>query len=346
MKKQLLIGCFFTAFLLISPVVNAQSVKGKVVDAITGSPISNASVYLKGLSKGTISNAQGEFTLNTGESTIPLIISYVGYQSDTINNYNGKTLAVKLSPRNQVLREVVIGDKSRAKYMKIFITQFIGSRDEDCTIVNPEVIKFTYNRKTRTLAANASQPLIIHNKKLGYNITCFLSAFSYLRSSTPKKTSYKGDYFFAEDTLALPPDEIKTILKARDKAYYGSRMHFLRSVWANDLKGNNFFYGYANTNFAFNNIRANREQLLSDTSTINLVKGINHFLEFPCMIIKYNGGNESHLSFENGTKDLRLTPGSYNNSQLIWSGRMGGQRVSELLPVDFEPSEQLSNTSK
>ncbi len=329
------------AFLLFTAFAHAQVVKGTVVDATTGNPIRSASIYLDGLSKGTTSNAQGEFILYINETKKALIVSSLGYKADTIGNYNGKTLTVKLSPRAQVLREVVIGDKSREKYMKMFLTQFIGSRNEDCIIINPEAISFTYRK--RTLAANANQPLIIHNKKLGYKITYFLSAFSYARRSSPNQTSYKGNYVFAEDTLGLTPDEIKKIHQARDEAYYGSRMHFIRSVWANDLKKNNFFYDYANINFAFNNIRANNEKLLKDTLITTLVKSIHHFMEFPCMVIRYNGGNESHLSFHNGTKDELITPNSYNESNLIWSGRMGGQRVGELLPVDFEPSEPLSD---
>ncbi len=40
---------------------------------------------------------------------------------------------------------------------------------------------------------------------------------------------------------------------------------------------------------------------------------------------------------------MPLTPNSYNESNLIWSGKMGEQRVNVLLPVDFEPSEPISD---
>ena len=109
MKKQILIWCFFTALLLISIGTKAQVIKGKVVDAATGNPIAKASVYLKGLSKGTTSNTQGEFALYTDETSTPLLVSSLGYQPDTIANYNGKTLTVKLRRRAQVLREVNVG---------------------------------------------------------------------------------------------------------------------------------------------------------------------------------------------------------------------------------------------
>ena len=170
MKKLVLKSCFFTALLLLTVCVRAQSVKGKVVDAATGKPIPYASIYLKGLSKGTTSNKEGEFVLHTNETKIPLVVSSLGYQPDTIGNYNGKTLTVNLSRRAQVLREVTVGHiiTTREKQMKIFLTQFIGSRNKDCIITNPEDINFTYDKKAQTLGATVNRPLIIRNKKLGY----------------------------------------------------------------------------------------------------------------------------------------------------------------------------------
>jgi hypothetical protein len=371
MKKQILIWCFFTAFLLISIGVNAQVVKGKVVDVETGNPIPKASVYLKGSSKGTTSNAQGEFALYTNDTKIALIVSSLGYQPDTIGNYNGKTLTVKLSRRAQVLREVMVGHivTTREKQMKIFLTQFIGSRNKDCIITNPDDINFTYHQKTQTLEATVNQPLIIHNKKLGYKITYFLSAFSYSpqpilypwETSYKMQTSYKGNYVFEEDTLFLKPAEIKKIHKARDKAYYGSRMHFIRLAsagvdWynlADDERKTKFHYGYNNLdsnisrlrkfNFILNNIRANKEQLLNNIIVHNDAR---YFSGRPSGFIIYNGVDHSEVTFESGeiTFERRadavpLTPNSYNESNLIWSGKMGEQRVNVLLPLDFEPSE-------
>jgi len=373
MKKQILIGCFLTAFLLISISVNAQVIKGKVVDAETGSPIPKASVFLSGSSKGTSSNTQGEFILYTNETKTPLIVSSLGYQPDTIANYSGKTLTIKLSPRALVLREVMVGHivTTREKQMKIFLTQFIGSRNKDCVITNQDDINFTYHAKTQTLEATVNQPLIILNKKLGYKITYFLSAFSYSPQPTfyswetdyHMQTSYKGNYVFEEDTLGLTTAEMKKTHKARNKAYYGSRMHFIRLAmegveWYNlakDREKTKFSYGYNNLdssyskvrkfNFILNNISANREQLLNN---IILHNDTRYFSGRPSGGITYDGIDYTEVTFESGeilfkktAGEVHLTPASYNESNLIWAGKMGEQRVNVLLPVDFEPSEAL-----
>lgn len=301
MKRLLLIICFFTALLLLTVCVQAQSVKGKVVDAATDNPIPNTS-NLKGSSKGNTTN----------------------------------------------LREVVIGGSmTREKQMKIFITQFIGSRSKDCIITNTDDINFTYHKKTQTLTADVNQPLIIHNKKLGYKITYYLSAFSY----SPAETSYKGNYVFTEDTLFLSPAEMNKIHEARDKAYYGSRMHFIRSVWNNDLNKSKFVvgndnYNYNKTNYAFHHINANRGQLLNSTIinndiNANSTKWINFTFTkgiIPIAYFKYDSGEPTYITFQSRTKDVLLTINSYNESNLVWSGKAAKQRVGDLLPYDFKPS--------
>lgn len=368
MKKLLSIGCFCGALLLLAACAQAQVLKGRVVDAATGNPIAYASIYLKGSSKGTNSNKQGEFILYSNETKLPLIVSSVGYQPDTIGNYNGKTLTVKLIQRAQVLREVDVGSviMTREKQMKIFISQFIGSNSKDCIITNPDDITFTYDKKTQTLEATVNRPLIIRNKKLGYKITYFLSAFSYSpqpmlyhwETSYHMQTSYKGNYVFEEDTLFLKPAEMKKIRKARDKAYYGSRMHFIRLVlegtfWRNlkdDEKKTNFTFGYNNLNldypwvaFIINSIRAKGEQLLNN---IIIHNDARYFSGRPIGHITYKGVDHSEVTFNNGEKTFErpadaapLTPISYNESNLIWSGKMAEQRVGDLLPYDFEPSK-------
>jgi len=351
------------ALLLLNVYAEAQTIKGKVVDAASGNPIANANIFLQGSSKGTTTNAQGEFVLYTNETKTPLVVSYIGYQPDTIYNYHGKTVTAALNRSAQVLREVIVGDGNitRRQQMKIFVTQFIGAHSKDCIIMNPDDINFTYHKKTGALEASIYKPLIIRNKKLGYKITYFLTAFSYAPAYTSyteepyMQTSYSGNSIFEEDTLGLTPAEMKKIHKARDKAYYGSRMHFIRLVLAGvnwkkgslpgDEEKTKFSYMFGShekreTNFIFNNIRANKEQLFNSTILSN--DGY-WFIDKPWGSMTYKGYENSWVTFQSGEITLRrhpaLTPDSYNESNLIWCGKMAEQRVSELLPMDFEPSE-------
>ncbi len=335
--------CLFTiiAWSFLTICVQAQYVKGKVVDATTGNPISNASIYLNGSSKGTVSDTQGEFILYTTETNIPLVVSCVGYQSEVINNYSNKTLSVKLSPRVQQLREVVIGGMSREEMMKIFLTQFIGSKNKECIISNPDDINFTYRKKTQTLEADVSQPLIIYNKKLGYKITYFLSAFSH----SSFETLIEGNYVFAEDTLGLKPGEVKKILKERDKAYFGSRMHFIRSLWLNDLKQNKFTITTSTLVYVNNRQTGNTERT-SSTELVTVQNGEKFFIPLPNVSIKFSNEGLSYVTLREGYNGALITANGFHNSGLVWSGKISEQRVSELLPYEFEPLVPLSKTQK
>ena len=316
----------------------AQVITGKVIDAETKQPIEGANIYLNGTYKGTSSNKEGNFTLHTEEHQIPLIISYVGYESKIINHYSDEYFQVSLSRKKNILHEVTIGvteGMSRADEMAIFLREFIGSTGRDCIISNPDDIYFTYHKKNRELIARADQPLLIHNKLLGYKITYFLSYFNHI----PDETMYQGNYFFAEDTTGLAPNEIKKIYRARDEAYFGSRMHFIRSLWADELK-ENFFDLYitdpANTKFYPDSNR----RLYKDIVTTNGAgKAIRLKKE---MIIIYLGGKtESSLLDE---KELNTSSfigsNGWFSSDLTWSGEMGVQRVNKLLPFEFEPKKK------
>ena len=68
-------------FLLFAIPLLAQDITGKVVDADTHNPIAGVTIYLNGTYQGTSSNIEGDFIIHTSESHIPLIVSYVGYES-------------------------------------------------------------------------------------------------------------------------------------------------------------------------------------------------------------------------------------------------------------------------
>jgi hypothetical protein len=331
-------------FILFSICAHAQIITGKVTNADNGNPIANASIYLNGTSKGTSSDSEGKFTLVTNEHTIPLVISCVGYQSQTLDNYSTGNLSIALKTKQLILPEVVIGGISREEQLKIFLTQFLGAISKNCTISNTIDINFNYHKKAKTLDADASEPLIIYNKKLGYKITYFLSVFKY----APEGLRYGGNYFFTEDTVGLSAKELKKIHDARNMAYLGSRMHFIRSLWANRLDAEGFlaYYGVFNTT----------KYIVAKTS-IEILKYEKH-LDYSDLIKNGNVGQR----FINISQPIRLNYGAVETSGLrsdgskgsdgleiissdgyydpgiVWSGSMADQRVNVLLPYEFMPS--------
>lgn len=83
------------------------TVKGHVIDA-TGEPIIGASVIEKGTSSnGTITDYEGNFTLNVLPGAV-LVISYIGYVQQEVKTISGKTVDVKMREDAEMLEEVVV----------------------------------------------------------------------------------------------------------------------------------------------------------------------------------------------------------------------------------------------
>lgn len=88
--------------------VNAQAliVKGKVTDAADGFGITGCTVLVKGTTRSTITNVDGEYTIraNKGEK---LIFSYIGYETQTVK-VTSERLNITMQANSQILEECVV----------------------------------------------------------------------------------------------------------------------------------------------------------------------------------------------------------------------------------------------
>ena len=110
MASALLAGSPQTVFAEVNgvqTVMQTGTVKGQVVDA-TGEPVIGATVQVKGTTNGTITDFDGNFTLNNVPEKGILVISYIGYKTQEVN-ISGKTnVKVVLKEDTEVLDEVVV----------------------------------------------------------------------------------------------------------------------------------------------------------------------------------------------------------------------------------------------
>lgn len=94
----------------------AQSIKGKVKNS-NNEPLTGASVHWLRSAIGTSTDSSGQFELQLPKESIKkLVISFVGYQSDTITITNETAIEVKLSGTKQ-LGEVVVKGKRPGIYI-------------------------------------------------------------------------------------------------------------------------------------------------------------------------------------------------------------------------------------
>lgn len=99
------------AFFLLFPVfLQAAVLKGKITDA-KGEPLPFASVYLKGTTKGTTSNAEGFYAFELPEGEHLLVCQYIGFQKQEIRmtlKAGENTKNFTLYPNEKTLKEVKI----------------------------------------------------------------------------------------------------------------------------------------------------------------------------------------------------------------------------------------------
>lgn len=94
--------------LLMSVVAFAQNqVTGHVADA-TGEPIIGANVTVKGTTVGTITDIDGNFTLEVGSTDSTLVVSFIGYKSAEAAIKGKSPINVILQEDTETLDEVVV----------------------------------------------------------------------------------------------------------------------------------------------------------------------------------------------------------------------------------------------
>lgn len=224
-----------------------QVKKGRVLDAITKNPIPGASVFVNASGIATICDNDGYFSLNKFiESNLNNItIAAVGYQTNTYKiNTAKEEVVIFLTHFVKELDPVIVQNTEKngwQKYGTGFLESFLGYSDiaNQCIIENPEVISFYFNKSSQVLTAKAQKPLIIQNKALGYKITYWLDHFEHYYKT--RIISFSGSSLFEDKITKNTRKKLKSIyLENRKTAYNGSVLHFIRTVYQNQLETSGF----------------------------------------------------------------------------------------------------------
>lgn len=241
MRKYLLLLLLVTRFSLFAQV----NISGKVTDLSTGKPIENASVILSNSTIGNKTLTDGSFTLkNVKPGQYDLVASIVGYETFhltlTVNNANLTVPLIQLLPKSVTLNEVVIKpDANWARNFDIFKRELLGEGTEgqQCKILNPDVVQLNYQTAARKLTASSYDFMEIENRTLGYKIKYLLTNF--VDDFAANMLYFEGSMLF-EDLKTTSAKQQRRWKQAREKAYYGSLPHFLKSALQNQCEAAGF----------------------------------------------------------------------------------------------------------
>jgi iron complex outermembrane receptor protein len=149
--KQFLKSTFLIAALFFPLFLSAQdrttinaTIVGKVLDTSTNEALVGATVTIKGTTNGDVTDANGEFSLVTGQILpFTLIVTYVGYVKKEVV-INESKVEIRLDVNNTQLEDVVISSRRRqesAQEVPIPISVIGGTRAEDAGAFNVNRLK-------------------------------------------------------------------------------------------------------------------------------------------------------------------------------------------------------------
>ena len=318
-----------------------QMIIGKVVDE-KKHPLIGVNVYFDGTTIGTITDINGNFTLNyRSKLNSILVVSYLGYRSEYLSNVTpSKELIVTLAPLINVLAEVKVqqGGFTRKQKIQLFREQFLGNTTfgKKTIIKNEDDLYFEYDKRSRSLKAYSDKPLLIYNSSLGYKISYelvnFEAQFNKLSISSADviKSYYAGLSRF-EDT-----DTSAKVIKSRAKSYEGSPLQFFRNL-ANQVWGKDNFLLFKGSFLANPNDHFTISDSL-DVKKVLVAKGEkeNNQNQFVAVFnVLYKKKLQSKIIFETNVFNIDKFGNNSNTENIYFSGAMSEQKVGDMLPLDY-----------
>lgn len=145
MKKSLTL-LMVSLFLFVGTALAQTKITGTVLSQEDGQPIIGAAVKVVGTSTGMLTDVNGKFSLTLPEGKKSLTISYLGFESKTVNAKNGMRIFLKADA--QVVDEVIVVAFGQQKK-----SAFTGS----AAVVNSEDLKkHTVSNVTNALAGSVA----------------------------------------------------------------------------------------------------------------------------------------------------------------------------------------------
>ncbi|MFC4231360.1 SusC/RagA family TonB-linked outer membrane protein [Parasediminibacterium paludis] len=320
---------FFRCLLLAIAVISipqmllaqTMQVKGKVIDATTQKPIEGASVVVAKSTKGTSSNAQGEFTI-AAEKGSKLVVSSIGYASQTIVA-NSAYVSVALTQAVTQVNEVVVtatGIKKEAKRLGYAVQTIDAS-------------KLTAARESdpiNALKGQAAGLTINVNQEIGHSPDVIIRGEN---GSGDRPMFVVDGVAISSDTYNINPDDIETItvLKGPNAAALYGFQGKNGAIIISTKKGSKDKRGYAVT---FNS------STQINKGFIALPKYQDTYGPGDNGLYAFGGGGSSPLNYK-GTGAIGIGVNDYDYD--VWGPQFRGQLIPQYDGA-YDPTQTYSTT--
>ncbi len=106
--KGMLLLILFSVMLMGQSLAQSRLVTGKVTDQTDGSPLPGVTISIKGTSKGTITNANGDYRIEVNGPKDVLVYSFIGFATQELAVPSSGVRNVALGADDKTLNEVVV----------------------------------------------------------------------------------------------------------------------------------------------------------------------------------------------------------------------------------------------
>lgn len=229
--------------LLITAVSKAYTISGKVASFDHPAGIADAYVFINNTQKYAITDSLGNFTLlNVSEKYFDIVVYKYGFEK-LIFRYGpddiGHTIKFELE-KIKVDPSLIQSDSlinfNLKRWSVVFMSDFIGDvRNSGSEVLNPEVLRFYLDSVHHKLTIRATDQIHIINETLGYLVNICLTEFI----QDEKTFSFDKQVFYKP--LSSKSVELQAKWREnRQGMYKGSLLHFMRSLYKNNLESEGF----------------------------------------------------------------------------------------------------------
>ncbi len=199
--------------LLLSLQLNAQNftLKGRVVDAASRQPLSDASIVLPGGAAKTVTNTQGYFTLQLTAAKGSIIVSYIGYRAKQVNYQLPKdsSLLIFLEAADTALQGVTVS----TGYQKLPKERSTGSFVQ----LNESLLNQQFSTGILSRLESIANGLSVGRKTTGGSGQLLIRGLSTING--PKTPLIVVDNFpYEGDINNINPNEIESVTLLKDAA--------------------------------------------------------------------------------------------------------------------------------
>ncbi|WP_234406563.1 SusC/RagA family TonB-linked outer membrane protein [Prolixibacter bellariivorans] len=216
MKKLTIL---FSLLISVATVFAQQriTVSGTVTEAATGNPIPGVTVLVKGTTTGTVTNVDGQYTIDAAGDAV-LTFRFVGMESQDIAVNNRSNIDVSLQTSTQQVDEVVV-----VGYGKLNVKDLTSSI---ATVKSAELVKTPTGQAMQALQGKVAGVQIINSGAPGGAPTVRIRGVGSFPGSSDSKPLYVVDGVYFDDIDFLNPSDIETLSVLKDAsaaAIYGVR---------------------------------------------------------------------------------------------------------------------------